>query len=301
MKCSICGKNGIYFDGKRYLCKEHFIEYFEEKVKNTIERFNLIQKGDRIGVGVSGGKDSLSLLYFLNKYKEYYGIEVIGIHIDEGIEGYRNILTEYLLNLAKKFGWDIKIYRFRDYFNHSLDEYVKKIKNLKPCTICGVFRRWLMWRAAVDLKLNKFATAHNLNDEVQTVVMNMIENNRKDFVKEGPKVGIIEEGFIPRIKPFYFVKEKETLIYSIINGINPPWAECKYIVGEIRDDIRRWLYKIESNYPGFHERFMNEILNIISKARSDFPKVKINKCKLCGYPTSGEICRACEIKNLKIK
>jgi len=298
MKCSICGKNAIYFDSKKYLCKDHFVEYFEEKVKDTIRRFNLINEGDRIGVGISGGKDSISLLYFLNKYKDYFGIEVIGIHIDEGIEGYRNILTEYLLNLAKKFDWEIKIYRFRDYFNYTLDEYVKRTRDLKPCTICGVFRRWLMWKASVDLKINKFATAHNLNDEVQTVFMNMIENNRKDFAKEGPKVGIIEEGFVTRIKPFYFIKEKETLIYSIINGINPPWAECKYIFGEIRDDIRKWLYKIESSYPRFHEKFMNEILSIIFKAKKDFQKVKINKCKLCGYPTSREICRACEIKNM---
>jgi len=297
MKCSICGNEAIYFDGKRYLCKDHFIEYFEEKVKDTIRRFNLIEKGDRIGVGVSGGKDSTSLLYFLNKYKDYFGIEVIGIHIDEGIEGYRNILTESLLNLAKKFNWNIKIYRFKDYFNYPLDEYVKRIKNLKPCTICGVFRRWLMWKASVDLKLNKFATAHNINDGVQTIFMNMFENNRKDFAKEGPKVGIIEEGFIPRIKPFYFIKEKETLIYSIINGLTHPWAECRYIFGEIRDDVRRWLYKIESNYPGFHERFMNEMLEVIAKAKKDFPKVKINRCKICGYPTSREICRACEIKN----
>ncbi|RIB35485.1 MAG: TIGR00269 family protein [Candidatus Nanoclepta minutus] len=297
MKCSMCERKAIYFNGKAYLCKEHFIEYFESKVLDTIKKYELIKEGDRIGVGVSGGKDSTSLLYFLNKYKDYLGIEVIGIHIDEGIEGYRNILTEFLLDLAKKFDWKIKIYRFKDYFDYNLDDYVKRIKKLKPCTICGVFRRWLMWKASMDLELNKFATAHNLNDEVQTILMNMIENNRKDFAKEGPKVGIIEEGFITRIKPFYFIKEKETLIYSIINGINPPWAECKYIFGEIRDDLRRWLYKIESEYPGFHENFIKESLDIVFKAKKDFPKVKINKCKLCGYPTSREICRACEIKN----
>ncbi len=291
----MCKRKAIYFDGKRYLCRDHFIQYFETKVLNTIQKFNLIKEGERIGVGVSGGKDSIALLYFLNKYKKQLKIEVIGIHIDEGIKGYRDVLTEFLLKVSKTFGWRIKIYRFRDYFKYDLDEYVKKIKKLKPCTICGVFRRWLMWKSSEDLNLDKFATAHNINDEVQTIFLNLIENNRKDFAKLGPKVGIVEEGFVARIKPFYFVKEKETLIYSLIHGINPPWSECPYIVGQTRDIIRRWLYEIEDSYPGFHESIIKEILRILPKVKEEYSGFKIKRCKTCGYPTSREICRACEI------
>ncbi len=297
MRCSFCGKKAIYcYKGKCY-CKEHFIEYFEKKVHETIEKFNLIKKGERIGVAVSGGKDSLSLLYFLDKYKDRYGIEVIGIHIDEGIKGYRDILTDYLKKISKKFGWEIKIYKFKDFFGVTLDEAVKRIKEYKPCTICGVWRRWLMNYAAKELNLDKLATAHNANDEAQTVIMNIIEGNTKDFVKGGPYVGIKELDIVPRIKPFYFVLEKETTIYSILNGIYPPFVECPYIRGQTRDLIRKKLYELESKYEGFNENIVRNYVEVIEKLKEKYKgTVKLKKCKICGFPTSHDICRACELR-----
>jgi Predicted ATPase of the PP-loop superfamily implicated in cell cycle control len=79
MKCSFCNNSAIYKDiDENYYCKDHFIKYFEEKTINTIEKYKLIKSGEKIGVGVSGGKDSNALLFFLNKYKEYFNIEVFG-------------------------------------------------------------------------------------------------------------------------------------------------------------------------------------------------------------------------------
>jgi len=303
MKCSFCNNNAIYKDiDGNYYCKDHFIKYFEEKTIYTIEKYKLIKPGEKIGVGVSGGKDSNALLFFLNKYKDYFDIEVFGIHIDEGIRGYRDKDTEKLLEIAKKYNLNVKIYRFIDFFNIRLDEAVKISKEYKSCTICGVWRRWLMWKAAKDLNLDKFATAHNLNDEVQTILMNIFEGNLKDLLKEGPYVGIIEEDFIPRIKPFYFNTEKENLLYSILNNLEPPFGECPFIAGEFRDIIRSKLYKLEDKYLGFHRNFLRNILEIMYKAKNDYKMknfIKLRKCKICGYPTTREVCRACEIK-LKI-
>lgn len=299
MKCSRCDQKAIYYNNNEYFCKDHFIQYYENKVLETIEKYKLIKSGDKIGVGVSGGKDSNALMFFLNKYKDYFNIEVFGIHIDEGIKRYRTKNTEFLLKIAKKYGWKIKIYKFKDYFGYELDEIVKNIKEIKPCTVCGVFRRWLMWKASTDLNLTKIATAHNLNDEIQTIFMNIFENNIKDFIKSGPKVGIIEEGFIERIKPFFFIKEKENLIYALIHNLVPPWGECPYIIGQIRDEIRKNLYSIEKYFPGFQEKVLENIIKKIFDIKKNYKKdYKINKCKLCGYPTSREICRACEIKNI---
>ncbi len=299
MKCSICGKPAIYRKGNVALCKEHFIEYFEKKVKDTIRNFNLIFKGDRVAVAVSGGKDSIALLHFLDKYKEEYGIEVIGIHINEGIQGYRDITTKHLLKIAKEKGWDVRVYTFKDYFGFTLDEAAKIEKKLKPCTICGTWRRWLLNKAAKDVNATKLATAHNLNDESQTIVMNLLDGNIKDLAKGGPYVGIAShEGFIPRIKPFYLVTEKEAMIYSLLNGINPPWTECKYIEGQLRDRIRAMLYNLEKKYPGIMENIVKTYLEILPELRKYFKEknITVKKCKICGEPTSREICRACEIK-----
>lgn len=297
MKCSFCSNKAIYKRGDIYYCREHFIKYFEEKALNTIKKYKLIKKGEKIGVAVSGGKDSLSLLYFLNKYKEDLGIDVIGIHIDEGISNYRDITTEFLLNVAKKYNFNIKIYRFSEIFGDRLENFLKR-KNIKPCTLCGTWRRWIMWKAAKELNLDKIATAHNLNDEVQTIIMNMLEGNIKDFVKSGPYVGIVESDFVPRIKPFYFNTEKENLIYAVLHGLDPPFAECPFIVGQIRDRVRSILYKLESEFP-FHEKFLENVLEIIFRAKEYYKEhfiINLKPCKICGYPTTREICRACELK-----
>ncbi len=77
-KCSRCDRKAVYI--KKYsgtsLCKEHFIQDFEKRVFKSIRKNKMIKRGERIGVAVSGGKDSLSLLYFLNKYKKRFGIEI---------------------------------------------------------------------------------------------------------------------------------------------------------------------------------------------------------------------------------
>jgi len=299
MKCSFCEEKAIYYDYEYAYCKKHFIEKFEEKVLNTIEKYKLIKEGEKVGVAVSGGKDSIALLYFLNKYKEELNIDVVGIHIDEGIEGYRNILTKHLLNFAKEHDIKVYIYRFSDYFGMELDRAIKLENKLKPCTICGVWRRWLMWKAAKDLRLDKLATAHNLNDEVQTIIMNIFEGNIKDIAKGGPKVGILEGDFIPRIKPFYFVTEKETMIYALLNNINPPWTECPYIINQLRDEVRKWLYKIENKYPGFHKNFLEKFTLVLNNIKEDYrkkEKIDLKPCIYCNYPTTRNICRACEIK-----
>ncbi|MEM4571499.1 MAG: hypothetical protein QXY16_02245, partial [Nanopusillaceae archaeon] len=62
MKCSKCDQKAIYSTNGEYLCKDHFIQYYENKVLNTIEKYNLIEAGDKIGVGISGGKDSNALM-----------------------------------------------------------------------------------------------------------------------------------------------------------------------------------------------------------------------------------------------
>ncbi len=302
MKCSFCNNVAIYKKEGIYYCKDHFINYFEKKTINTIEKYKLIEPGDIIGVGVSGGKDSNALLYFLNKYKEYFGIEVYGIHIDEGIAGYRDKDTEKLLEISKRYNIKVFIYNFKDYFNIRLDEAVKLNSELKSCTICGVWRRWLMWKASKDLNITKIATAHNINDELQTILINIFEGNIKDILKSGPYTGIVEEDFVPRIKPFYFNSEKENLIYSTIYDLSPKYGECPFITGQFRDIIRSELYKIEDKYPSFHEKFINNFLEVLKYAKKDYKEknvIKLKKCKFCGYPTTREICRACEIK-LKI-
>ena len=92
MKCTKCGREAVYhakYEGKFY-CHKHFNEMVEVKVKQNIRKYGLIKRGDRIAVGVSGGKDSVVLLHILHKLSQKFPFEVVAITIDEGIKGYRS-------------------------------------------------------------------------------------------------------------------------------------------------------------------------------------------------------------------
>ena len=294
MLCSFCKNKAIYKKFNVYFCKDHFLEYFEKTAQETIEKYDLLSRKDKVGVGVSGGKDSLSLMHFLSKRK----YNIVGIHVDEGIKGYRDVLTKFLVSLSKKFKWKIRIYSFKDCFGYTLDEAVK-ITSIKPCTICGVWRRWIFWKASLELKLDKVAVGHNMNDEVQTFMLNLMEGNFKDFLKGGPKVGVTERFFVPRVKPFFFLTEKETTIYSLIHGIYPPARKCPYISGQRRDIIRSKLYSLEDKFPGFHEKLLKSYTARLKMLKSKYEEVRdIRECSICGYPTNKEICRACELREI---
>ena len=123
------------------LCKNDFIKYFEKKAIKTIGKYKLIEKGDYVGVAVSGGKDSTSLLYILNILAKKNNFKIVGIAIDEGIKGYRDFTLKDLKEFCKKNKINLKIYSFKDEFKSTLDKLVKKER---PCTICGILRRTLL-------------------------------------------------------------------------------------------------------------------------------------------------------------
>jgi uncharacterized protein (TIGR00269 family) len=172
------------------LCKKHFTEYFENKVFKTITKFDLIGKEENLGVAISGGKDSLTLLHILNKLsRQNPKIKLTGILIDEGIKDYRDKSLEAAKEFCQKNNVKLEIYSFEEEFGMSLDNMLK-VLDVKPCTICGIFRRYLLNKKSRELKFTKIATGHNLDDEAQSIMMNQFKNNIHLSARLGPMVGI---------------------------------------------------------------------------------------------------------------
>lgn len=293
MKCSECENKAIIEIENRAFCKEHFIKRFEETALKTIEEFNLFNKGEKIGVANSGGKDSLSLLYFLAKY--FDKDKIISITIDEGIPGYRDKTIEIMKKYTEKIGVNYYIFSYKDLFGESLSNLVKKNKIKIPCEVCGSFRRYALNYAAKKLNLDKLATAHNLDDESESIVMNLIQKDIQRFVRIGPNVGIEEnEMFVPRIKPFMFLHEKETMLYAIINGIYALHEPCPYTRFGIRHEVSEWIKRLEDYYPGSKKNIVNNAIKL--KNKFNFENKKLSKCKICGFPSSGEICEVCNYR-----
>ena len=296
MKMKCCNKKPVIeLPAGEKLCKKHFIEYFENKVFKTITRFELIEKRENLGVAVSGGKDSLTLLNILNKLsKQNPKIKLNAIAINEGIKGYRNNTIENAKKFCKKNKINLKIYSFEEEFGMPLDKMLKLLK-VKPCTLCGILRRYLLNKKSKELGFTKIATAHNLDDEAQSILMNQFKNNLHLSARLGPKVGIKENTrFIQRIKPLYLCLEKETIIYASLNKLTRNFGKCSYITESFRAQVRNMLDDFEAKFPGTKNGIVNSFLQILPDLKKKFSNGEVNYCKKCGEAASKDKCNACK-------
>ena len=274
------------------LCKNDFIKYFEKKVTKTIGKYKLIEKGDYVGIACSGGKDSTALLYILNRLSKKKNFKVIGIAIDEGIKGYRDQTLKDLKDFCKKEKINLKIYSFKDEFKTTLDKLVKKER---PCTICGVLRRTILNKKAKELKVNKLATGHNLDDEAQSVLMNQFRSNVKLSARLGPITGVVTDiRFIKRIKPLYFLTEKETTTYAYLKGFLGKYMECPYETDSYRASVRDMLNEFDGKYPGTKHNVISSFLEVLPLLKKEV-QGKIKSCSNCGEPCSQDVCQACKL------
>jgi uncharacterized protein (TIGR00269 family) len=274
---------------------EQFIQDFENRVKNTIENYNIIDKKDRAMVACSGGKDSTTLLYLLKKF----GYIVEGIFIDLHLGDYSKTNLKNIRSFCKKNKIKLHEFSFRDEFGCTVC-YMKSIlksKNIiiRSCNICGILRRWLLNKKTRELKATKLVTGHNLDDEVETILMNFFNGNIPLITRIGPKVGVTKnEKFVPRIKPLYFVTNEETTKYSKLMKFSVLYEKCPCSVDAHRGNFRRFMKEIEEKHPGTKNRIVKGFLDILPELR-EFYKTdkKINYCEVCGEPSSSNICNAC--------
>jgi len=285
------------------LCKTHFIQYFEDKVLKTIRRFDLLGKEENLGVALSGGKDSLTVLHILDKLsRQNPKIRISAIAIDEGIAGYRDKTLERAKEFCQKSNIKLHIFSYKEEFGLTLDEMLK-ILDVKPCTICGIFRRYLLNKKSKELRFTKIATGHNLDDECQSILMNQMKNNIRLSARLGPKVGLVEDDkFIQRIKPLYLCTEKEATTYAFLNGLLDEFNECPNAPQSFRAQVRDMLNNLENKFPGTKYSIVNSFLQTLPLIKQKFKDEAIKVCAKCSEPSANEVCNACiYLEKLKSK
>ena len=293
--------------GPHNFCKNHFIHFFEKRVKKTIRAFNLIEKNELVVAGLSGGKDSAALVSILAEViprKE----NLIAVSIDEGIEGYRDLAVDEAKKLCKSLGIRHEILSYKERFGTTMVEVVQeiekqKLKN-KSCSFCGVFRRRLLNDAAQELNADKLATGHNLDDELQSILMNFFSNNLSRLSRLGPITGTKKvKGLIPRIKPLYTTPEKDVLTYCFLKEI-PHYSEqcCPFSYQAKRNIFRETINKMEDELPGSKYSALNSFLELRQALKGFEQKGEMLECIKCGAITSNEVCKSCLfLEQLKVK
>lgn len=282
MKCR-CRKKAVFEN----LCKVHFCAAIEAKVMKTIKKY--VKPTDKVIVAVSGGKDSLTVLSLVGKYAK-----TIALCIDEGIAGYRDITIQDMVAFCKKNDIDYAIFSFKDEFNFSLDEMIRLLKE-NPCTICSAFRRHLLNKKARELGATLLVTGHNMDDESQAIMMNIMRHQLDILPRLGPKTGVVKDNlFIPRVKPLYFVSEKEVAAYAFLKGFNSTYKECPYAVHAYRASVCDFLNDVEIEYHGAKQRIINTFMKKLPILKKS-PVKDMNYCKKCSEPCAGNTCKACQL------
>ena len=183
--CACCAEPAVVYQpvNRRHLCGTHLVRDVEERVASTILETGQIHAGDRVAVGLSGGKDSTALLVILSRLLPTLpGASLVAITVDEGIAGYRADTMRAAKSLTQRLGVDHHIVSFRALIGDDLDTLLIR-RETQACTICGILRKKALADAARAAGATAIATGHNLDDEAQSVLMNAFRGDLPRLVR----------------------------------------------------------------------------------------------------------------------
>ncbi|MGI0002849.1 MAG: TIGR00269 family protein [Nitrosopumilaceae archaeon] len=299
MNCNRCGNIAVFsrkYSGES-LCSCCFSDSIVKKTSKTISKYNMIQNGDIVGVAVSGGKDSLSLLHVFKKMSESHNFKIIAITVDEGIPGYRDEALEIVRDFCNNLGVEYRSYAYKELFDLTLEESLELRENEKisSCSICGILRRRAIDFGAKDLDVDVIATGHNLDDVLQTFIINVLSGDTN-------KIGWMEpitSNQIRKIKPFCEIYENEIVFYAFTNEIPFQSEECPHMNEGIRTEIREFLNSLENHHSGIKNSMYGSVMKLIQIVKdANYKQRKV--CQKCGNQCTGEVCSVCTmLVNLK--
>lgn len=177
-------------------------------VRKAVEDFNLISDGDRIAVGVSGGKDSLTLLYALAKLSRFLPkkFELVAIMIDLGFEETDKERIEEIRAFAKNLGVTLHV------IPTDIGKIVFDIREEKsPCSLCAKLRRGALNKAAKELNCNKVALAHSMDDFIETMLLSLVYEGRISTI---PAESFLTNTELFVIRPMMYIDEKDVISFS---------------------------------------------------------------------------------------
>jgi len=314
MECDKCDNEAVMhasYSGA-HLCGKHLCLSVEKRVRRRIREDSLLstdstpENPEKWVIGLSGGKDSVVLTHILD---ETFGkdprVEMMALTIHEGIEGYRDASVDACVELAEDLDMRHELVSYEEEFGVRMDDVVEDDpENMAACAYCGVFRRDLLEGYADEFGADKLLTGHNLDDEAQTALMNILEGDVKQVAKHfDASLGSFEdrhdqEDFIPRAKPLRDIPEKEVALYAHIKDLPAHITECPHASEAYRGEIQELLWKLEENHPGTRHSIMSgyeELAELTAERYRGDEQGDLNDCDRCGSKTGSNICRKCRL------
>ncbi|CAA21879.1 hypothetical protein POMI540_0634 [Schizosaccharomyces pombe] len=278
------------------ICKECFYYVFETEIHNVIIENKLFVRGERVGIGASGGKDSTVLAYVMKLLNERYdyGLELYLISVDEGIRGYRDDSLDTVKRNQQQYGLPMKIVSYADlYDGWTMDNVVARIGTKNNCTYCGVFRRQALDRAALSLDIHHLVTGHNADDIAETILMNLLRGDVARLPRSTEITTQSDSSPTKRSKPFKYSYEKEIVLYAHYKKLDYFSTECTYSPEAFRGTARAMIKQLENIRPSsiLDIIYSGESMQLASSVQEQLPQQ--TTCERCGFISSNRICKAC--------
>ena len=220
--------------------------------RKAVDEYQMIQEGDHIAVGISGGKDSLTLLYVLHGLKRFYPnkFELSAITVDLGYEEFD---LSPVHELCQELGVPYKVVKTD--IAHILFE---ERKESNPCSLCAKMRKGALNDAVKEMGCNKVAYAHHKDDIIETMLLSLIFEGR--FHSFSPKT-YLDRMDLTVIRPIMFVDEADVIGFK--NKYNLPFVKSKCPVdGYTKRQYAKELVKqLNTEHPGAKNRMFTAILN----------------------------------------
>ena len=294
MKCTVC-RGPAVIDLRRHnsnFCAEHMLRFCRDQVAKAIHDHGMIATGEKVLVAVSGGKDSLALWDILLEL----GYDVEGMTIGLGIGEYSAVSTAASVAFADDRGLKLHHVDLRGDYGYDVPTAAKVTKRV-PCSACGLSKRHLFDKVALDGGYDVVATGHNLDDEAAVLLGNTLHWHTEYLGRQLPVLPAAP-GFPRKVKPLVRLGERETAAYCVLRGIDYIVEECPMAEGNRHLRYKEALNMIEAASPGTKHSFYFEFLAKAAdrfQPEADESKGALVACERCGAPTPGSPCAFCRL------
>lgn len=296
MKCRVC-RGPAVIDVRRHnanFCADHFLRLCRDQTAKAIEEFSMLAPGDRVLVAVSGGKDSLALWELLTEL----GYEADGFYVGLGIGGYSDRSGAAVRAFADARGYRLHQVDLRETYDLDVPTAAKVTRRV-PCSACGLSKRHLFDKAALDGGYDAVATGHNLDDEAAVLFGNTLRWQSEYLARQLPVLPA-RDGFPRKVKPLVRLGERETAAYCVLRGIDYIVEECPMAAGNKHLGYKEALNQVEAASPGAKHAFY---FGFLARAQARFADAAPDgaepgaggACTSCGAPTTGEVCAFCRL------
>jgi uncharacterized protein (TIGR00269 family) len=296
VRCSSCDAPAIVDQPYRgaHVCSLHFSGSVEERVRQEFHRQLPRFSGGTVAVALSGGKDSaVALTLSQQHFRRRPTVRLVALSVDEGVAGYRPGTLRAAHELTDRLRVPHHVVRAEAELGTTTDRTAAQLPGTIPCSFCGVWRRRLLNRAAREVGADALILGFNLDDLAQTILMNLVRGDLDRLVRMAPH-RVPQRDLVPRIAPLALVPEREVYLYARLHGLPFDHGECPHAGRASRNLFREIVWQLEEAQPGTRQSLVRTHDRLVERWLVDEGPGAPTRCRSCGEPSGGELCRACE-------